>query len=234
MPPSGPRALEALLHDLGPELRCAGALPRERAPRLPTGIPTLDALLRGGFPRGRLCEITGAASSGRSSLAIALARETTRAGEVAAWVDAADAFDPRSAAGAGVDLARVLWVRAPRLREALRCLERLLAARGFALVALDLADPRLDAGQTSRALSQGVCARLARAAAASGTTCLVLASRCVARGTSDLALALDPMPARFAGSPPLLEEHGSSLRVLRERGGAAERAASLRRFATVP
>ena len=74
----------------------AGAAPgdADALPRLATGIDALDALLGGGFPRGRVSEITGPLSSGRTSLALALLAAATRAGEIAAVVDAADAFDP--------------------------------------------------------------------------------------------------------------------------------------------
>ena len=75
-----------------------------------SGIPQLD-LLTGGIPRGCLTEICGAASSGRTSvLLFALARATQR-GEVCALVDASDAYDPASAAAAGMEMSRLLWVR---------------------------------------------------------------------------------------------------------------------------
>src|ERR1700681_1532980 len=75
-----------------------------------SGIPQLD-LLTGGLARGCLTEICGAASSGRTSvLLFALARATQR-GEICALVDASDAFDPASAAAAGMEMSRLLWVR---------------------------------------------------------------------------------------------------------------------------
>jgi hypothetical protein len=75
-----------------------------------SGIPQLD-LLTGGIPRGCVTEICGAASSGRTSVVLfALARATQR-GEVCALVDASDAFDPASAAAAGMEMSRLLWVR---------------------------------------------------------------------------------------------------------------------------
>ena len=110
---------------------------RDTQDRLATGIPALDQLLGGGFPRGRLSEVTGPLSSGRTSLALSLLAGATQRGEIVAAVDGADAFDPASAEDAGVLLDRVLWVRAPRGREALRSAERLLEAHGFALVLLD-------------------------------------------------------------------------------------------------
>jgi hypothetical protein len=131
------RRLDALLRDLGPQLR-RGGRPTEPLSRFPTGIPDLDRLLEGGFPHGRLSEIAGPLSSGRTSLALCLLARATRAGEMVAVVDAADAFDPASAQAAGAQLDRVLWARAAGWREALRSTERLLEAHGFALVLLDL------------------------------------------------------------------------------------------------
>lgn len=75
-----------------------------------TGITPVDELT-GGVPRGALTEIFGPASSGRTSLLLALLAQMTAREEVCALVDASDAFDPHSAAAAGVDLQRVLWVR---------------------------------------------------------------------------------------------------------------------------
>ena len=75
-----------------------------------SGIPQLD-LLTGGLARGCLTEICGTASSGRTSvLLLALSRATQR-GEVCALVDASDAFNPASAAAAGMEMSRLLWVR---------------------------------------------------------------------------------------------------------------------------
>src|ERR1700694_6187683 len=75
-----------------------------------SGIPQLDSLT-GGLARGCLTEICGTASSGRTSvLLLALACATQR-GEVCALVDASDAFDPASAAAAGMEMSRLLWVR---------------------------------------------------------------------------------------------------------------------------
>jgi RecA/RadA recombinase len=132
------RDLDELLRELGPSLQ-RGERPAEPLVRFATGLPEIDRLLGGGFPRRRLSEITGARSSGRTSLALALLAHTTGAGEVCAVVDAADGFDPISAQAAGVVLERVLWARAPGLREALRSAERLLEAEGFGLVLLQLA-----------------------------------------------------------------------------------------------
>jgi hypothetical protein len=75
-----------------------------------SGIPEIDKLT-GGLPRGCLSEICGPASSGRTSVLLASLASATRREEVCALVDATDAFDPVSAAAAGVDFERLLWVQ---------------------------------------------------------------------------------------------------------------------------
>src|SRR5271157_5097479 len=77
---------------------------RPEPERVPTGIPELE------FPRGCLTEIVGPASSGRTSLLFSLLAQAAARQEICALIDAADTFSPHSAADAGVDLARLLWV----------------------------------------------------------------------------------------------------------------------------
>ena len=122
-------------------------LRRERArARLASGVGALDALLGGGWPQGKVGELVGPASSGRSAVAAATVAAATARGEVAAWIDAADAFDPASAAAAGVELGRVLWVRPCGAAEAVRAAELVLETGGFTVVVLDLGSAFLDAG----------------------------------------------------------------------------------------
>src|SRR6266403_225587 len=109
------KTAEILAH-VGAIPKLAAVVPASRldvrpAPEMvSSGIPQLDSLT-GGLARGCLTEICGTASSGRTSvLLLALARATQR-GEVCALVDASDAFDPASAAAAGMEMSRLLWVR---------------------------------------------------------------------------------------------------------------------------
>jgi recombination protein RecA len=76
-----------------------------------TGIRAIDEPLDGGLPLGAITEITGEESSGRSTLALSYIGRRTREGKVCAWIDASNALRPESAAAAGVDLGRLLWVR---------------------------------------------------------------------------------------------------------------------------
>ena len=65
----------------------------------------------GEVPRGTLTEVSGAASSGRTTFLYALLAAVSGAQEFCALIDAEDAFDPSSAMAAGVRLSQVLWVR---------------------------------------------------------------------------------------------------------------------------
>lgn len=228
--PSSPAAVDDLLHalraslpaELSERLR-AGAAPNEAPalPRLATGIASLDALLGGGFPRGRVSEITGPLSSGRTALAFALVAAATRNGEIAAVVDATDAFDPESAAAAGVDLSRVLWARPSRPREALRCAERLLEARGFGVVVLDQ-----DAPMDSRA-GASIWLRMSRSATASGTALVLLASATRAGPFAALSLEARATRVRFATHPAWLEALDTRVAPLRTRIGGISGSATL-------
>src|SRR5580692_8811409 len=80
-------------------------------PVAPTGVLEVDALLEGGLPVGAITESVGAESSGRTSLALSFLASTARTGSVGAWIDVLNTLDPESAAAAGVDLSRMLWVR---------------------------------------------------------------------------------------------------------------------------
>jgi hypothetical protein len=122
---------------------------------IPTGITEVDALLEGGLPVGSLAEITGPTCSGRSTLVSSILAGATRQGAACAYVDVADAFDPLSAAAIGINLGRLLWVRAGRteksdrqvwtsLDRALRATDLLLNAGGFRVIVLDMGDVRAE------------------------------------------------------------------------------------------
>jgi len=106
---------------------------------VPTGIASLDALT-GGLPRGAITEIFGPLSSGRTSAMISILAEATASDEVCALVDGNDAFDPKSAAEAGVELNRLLWVRCHKLEQVLKTTDLLLQGGGFGRVVMDLTD----------------------------------------------------------------------------------------------
>lgn len=182
--------------------------------RHPTGLDPVDALLGGGFPRGRISEIAGPASCGRTSLAHALLAHTTSSGELACIVDRADAFDPSSARDGGVDLARVLWARPPGVPEALRCAEHVLRAGGFALVLLDLACLE----ETPR-ISSAVWPRMRKLVAATSTAFVALTHQRLLGSFADLALELGEARPCFETGPAWLEGLESHVALVRNRLG---------------
>jgi recombination protein RecA len=109
------KTAEILAH-VGAISRLAAVVPASRLDVRPvpemvsSGIPQLDSLT-GGIARGCLTEICGTASSGRTSVLLFVLARATQRGEVCALVDASDAFNPASAAAAGMEMSRLLWVR---------------------------------------------------------------------------------------------------------------------------
>jgi RecA/RadA recombinase len=85
--------------------------PRTICPVAATGIPAVDELLDGGLPLGAITEVMGAECSGRTSFALSFLARITQAEKVCVWIDVSDSLDPESAAVAGVDMSRLLWVR---------------------------------------------------------------------------------------------------------------------------
>ena len=81
-----------------------------RPQMLPTGIAEVDAIT-GGLPCGRLTEICGPASSGKTSLLMATIAAATRRAETCVLIDASDSFDPASGTAAGMDFNKLLWIR---------------------------------------------------------------------------------------------------------------------------
>jgi len=85
--------------------------PKMVRPVAGTGIETLDEILKGGLPIGAISELVGPECSGRTSVVLSFLARMTQMAKVCAWIDVSNAFDPLSASAAGVDLARLLWVR---------------------------------------------------------------------------------------------------------------------------
>ena len=188
-------AAAALLDRLGrPGDVRLGTAQGEPIRQLPTGLAALDRALGGGLPRGRVTELAGRRSTGRTGVACAIVARATQAGETIAWIDVDDALEPETVAAAGVVLARLLWVRPRGVPEALRAAEVLLGAGGFGLVALDVGD----AGSPGPAPAWP---RLARAAERSGTALLVIEPQRRAGTFAALGLEVTGRRARWSGGP---------------------------------
>ena len=164
----------------------------------PTGVAEVDALA-GGLPQGCLTEVYGPASSGRTSLMLAALAKSTGSENVCALVDTNDAFDPASAAAAGVRLERLLWVRCGgRAEHALKAVDLLVQGGGFGLVVMDLADtPSIAA----RRISMTSWFRLRRAVEHTPTVLLVLEQQPHAKTCASLALEMRRERAAWSGEP---------------------------------
>lgn len=196
-------ALESLLRarKLDATLTSASAIvPPDRLAA--TGWPPLDAALGGGLRRGHLSEIAGAPSTGRTSLMLHAVAASARRGEVAALVDAADTFDPPSAAALGVDLARVLWVRESHdPTRALKAFSLILQAGGFGLVVLDLADVPSAALRQFSLWTTSTWMRVSRMIEGSDTVALLVGRERIARSPGGVTIALDAAAReRWAGA----------------------------------
>lgn len=110
---------------------------RMRIETIPTGALTLDLALGGGLPRGRVIEIYGPESSGKTTLALHAIAEVQKKGGIAAFVDAEHALDPIYAERLGVDIDNLL-VSQPDTGEAgLEIVDQLVRSNAVELVVID-------------------------------------------------------------------------------------------------
>jgi hypothetical protein len=167
-------------------------------------VEPLDTLCAAGrdFPRGRISEITGTRSSGRTSVLHALLAASTGRGEFAALVDTQDAFDACSAASVGVELSKLVWVRCGGNAEhALRAADLLIQAGGFGVVALDLAEV---APAALNRIPPTAWFRFRRAVDSTPAILAVIADRPLVKSCSAMTIKLPPRKARFSGRAPFL------------------------------
>jgi recombination protein RecA len=165
-----------------------------------TGWAALDRSLGGGLRRGHLSEIVGPRSAGCAAVMTACMAAATARGEVMALIDTHDRFDPGTAAAAGVDLSRLLWVRETgNADRALKAANLILQAGGFGLVVFDLADVR---GPALRQFPHTTWMRIARVIEGSATAAVLLAAEHVARSPGGVTIALqhaDPLAGEWTG-----------------------------------
>jgi len=107
-------------------------------PVIPSGSISLDwALGVGGFPRGRVIEIFGPESSGKTSLALHTIAQAQKLGGVAAFIDAEHALDAKYAQKLGVDLDNLLVSQPDNGEQALEITEVLIRSNGVDIVVVD-------------------------------------------------------------------------------------------------
>ena len=110
----------------------------EKVPVIPTGSLGLDmALGVGGYPRGRIVEIFGPESSGKTTLAIHAIAEAQKDGGIAAFIDAEHAFDPTYAAKLGVDMDSLYMSQPDNGEQALEVAEQLIRSSAIDIIVID-------------------------------------------------------------------------------------------------
>jgi recombination protein RecA len=115
-----------------------GAEKRGRIEGIPTGSLSLDIALGGqGIPRGRIIEIFGPESSGKTTLALHVAAQAQRQGGIAAIIDAEHAFDPTWAKKLGVELDTLLVSQPSSGEEAMQITEMLVKSNAVDVIIVD-------------------------------------------------------------------------------------------------
>ena len=114
-----------------------GDASRMRVETISTGALTLDLALGGGYPKGRVVEVYGPESSGKTTLTLHAIAEVQRRGGVAAFVDAEHALDPVYAASLGVDIENLLVSQPDTGEMALEIVDQLVRSAAVELVVVD-------------------------------------------------------------------------------------------------
>ncbi|MCL2403574.1 MAG: recombinase RecA [Coriobacteriia bacterium] len=153
---------------------------------IPTGSLAIDAALGvGGVPRGRVVEIFGPESSGKTTLALSILAEAQAMGGVAAFIDAEHALDPTYAARLGVDLDEILVSQPDTGEQALEICDMLVRSGAIDIVVVDSVaalTPRAEiegemgdatVGAQARLMSQAL-RKLTGSLSKSNTTCIFI------------------------------------------------------------
>jgi len=151
---------------------------------IPTGSISIDAALGvGGFPRGRVIEVYGPESGGKTTLTLHVIAEAQKAGGIAAFIDAEHALDPTYARKLGVDVDNLLVSQPDNGEQALEIAEALIRSGGVDVVVVDsvaalvpkaelegdMGDPQM--GLQARLMSQAL--RKLTAIVSKSRTCLI-------------------------------------------------------------
>ena len=170
----------------GSIMRYGDGGPQLEVEAIPTGALALDAALGiGGVPRGRIIEIYGPESSGKTTLSLEILAEAQAAGGVVAFIDAEHALDPTYAARIGVDIDEVLISQPDTGEQALEICDMLVRSGAIDAIVIDSVaalTPRAEiegeigdttVGLQARLMSQAL-RKLAGSLAKSNTTCIFI------------------------------------------------------------
>jgi recombination protein RecA len=114
-----------------------GDATRMKVETIPSGALTLDLALGGGLPKGRVIEIYGPESSGKTTVALHAIAEIQRSGGIAAFVDAEHALDPTYAANLGVDIENLLVSQPDTGEMGLEIVDQLVRSTAVDIVVID-------------------------------------------------------------------------------------------------
>jgi recombination protein RecA len=114
-----------------------GETPATQVETMPTGSLSLDLALGGGIPRGRIIEIYGPESSGKTTLTLHAIAEVQKAGGTAAFIDAEHALDPSYAKRIGVDTDNLLLSQPDSGEQALEITETLVRSNAVDIIVID-------------------------------------------------------------------------------------------------
>jgi recombination protein RecA len=133
-------ALSKIEKDFGKEaiMRLGEKHSREQVDSIPTGALPLDiAIGIGGIPRGRIIEIYGPESSGKTTLALCMVAETQKLGGIAAYIDAEHAMDPEYAKKIGVDIDNLLISQPDSGEQGLEIADQLVRSGAVDIIVVD-------------------------------------------------------------------------------------------------
>jgi recombination protein RecA len=154
-----------------------------QVPAIPTGSISLDyALGVGGIPRGRVIEIFGPESSGKTTLTLSIINQVQKSGGVAAFIDAENAFDATYAKKIGVNLDELLISQPDTGEQALEIAETLVRSSAVDLVVIDSVaalTPRAEIEGEMGASHMGLQARLMSQALRKLTAAINKSKTCV-------------------------------------------------------
>ncbi|MEI6062968.1 MAG: recombinase RecA [Pseudanabaena sp. ELA748] len=140
--PEKKKALDAIMqkiekdHGKGAIMRLGDAT-NMRVETVPTGALPLDLALGGGLPKGRVIEVYGPESSGKTTLVLHAIAEVQKRGGIAAFVDAEHALDPIYAAAVGVDINNLLISQPDSGEMALEIVDNLVRSMAVDIIAID-------------------------------------------------------------------------------------------------
>jgi recombination protein RecA len=140
--PEKKKALDAIMqkiekdHGKGAIMRLGDAT-NMRVETIPSGALPLDLALGGGLPKGRVIEVYGPESSGKTTLVLHAIAEVQKRGGVAAFVDAEHALDPTYAAAVGVDINNLLISQPDSGEMALEIVDNLVRSMAVDIIAID-------------------------------------------------------------------------------------------------